>query len=221
VQKKPKMEVHFDDARWTDFVRGLAGESVSRAIQAHLDARCESCCAMLSWLEHVQRLGSADARESVPDYLVRSAQEIFTPREKATGWIDKLEAMTGELVSSFGRNWQLAGVRATEDVQTAEVDRMLFRAGQYFMDLRLEPPSALSAGEITGQIYEEGDSGDNLDGIVVQLVVPGRILDETTTNRFGEFLLGYPERPSTTVRFALKHRMQRIDLPLRLKQINR
>ena len=95
-------------------------------------------------------------------------------------------------------------------------DRLLFRAGDYSVDLKLEPPSASDAGEIIGQIANLEDHAANMDGVLVQMVVSGNTIGETSTNRFGEFLMEYPSKATATLRFALKHHGQRIDLPLRL-----
>ena len=91
---------------------------------------------------------------------------------------------------------------------------MLFRAAEYAVYLKVEPLLGGEAAEIVGEIVNETEQRENLEGIPVQMVARGQTLSETATNRFGEFLLEYPIRKRTTLRFALKSRGQRIDVPL-------
>ena len=93
---------------------------------------------------------------------------------------------------------------------------MLFRAGDYVVDLQLDPPSSGSGGEIVGQIANDRVQ-ENLDGVIVEVIVPGRTVSETATNRFGEVVIEYSQNRNATLRFALAHRKQRSDLPLGLR----
>jgi hypothetical protein len=82
------------------------------------------------------------------------------------------------------------------------------------VDLKLEsaPHGRL---EIVGQIARESDPQESLEGLVVQVVLSRGTVCETATNRFGEFLIESAHEKKATLRLGLKHRGQRIDLPLR------
>jgi hypothetical protein len=119
-----------------------------------------------------------------------------------------------------GIEWRLAGVRsgASDAVDPAR-DRMLFRAGDYSIDLKLEAPAGGEGGEIVGQLSCASPQPESVNGVLVQMVSGrGRTLGETTTNRFGEFFVDYAGQKNVTLRFALKARNQRIDLPLKLNR---
>jgi len=205
---------HFSERQWGDFVRGLASETDTPDMQTHIDSGCSECRSMAERLGAVARLAATDRGLDIPAEVVARAQAIFDP-VSPQGWIETLQSIAAELVSSVSADWQPAGVRSAGTASDAQ-DRLLYRAGDYFVELKLEPPSAGEAGDIVGQIANEHDPGERLEGVLVQIVVSGRTLGETSTNRFGEFLMDYPAKKSAVLRFALKHSGRRIDLPLKL-----
>jgi hypothetical protein len=214
--KELQKNAHFDDQRWVDFVRGIAAEAVQKEMQTHLDSGCPSCRATFSWMGSVATLAAADSAILVPEDVVQKARELFVASPAPAGWIETLESIAAELISEVRWDWQPTGVRSGgASAETPVGDRLLFRAGDYAVDLKIEPPSVSDAGEIIGQIANQVDQQENLEGVVVQMVVLGRTLGETATNRFGEFLIEYPTGKKATLRLALKHRGQRIDLPLK------
>ena len=219
--REPVPRDHFSEQRWSDFVRGLADDAHHHEIQSHLDSGCQLCCAIERQLRSVAKLGASDRALDIPAEAVARARGLFDPAHSSaavastsTKWMDSLTPILAELVSSVRADWQLAGVRSSSAGVSG--DRMLFRAGDYSVDLELEPPLDHEAGEIIGQIANERNADDTLEGIPVQMVVSGRILGETSTNSFGEFLMDYPAKKRVSLRFALKDRGQRIDLSLAL-----
>jgi hypothetical protein len=208
---------HFSDLEWADFARGFAN---APEIRNHLDAECPACRQMAGALAHVEQTGAADRVLNIPAAVLARAQEIFQPAQ--TGWMEALRTVVVELVSHVPLDLRPAGVRSLGSVEGSLGDRFLYRAGNYAVDLKVEPPMLADSGEIIGQILNDSDAHDNLDGVVVQMVAPGKtilgkIIGETSTNRFGEFLIEYPALTQATLRFALKRQGERIDLPLRLR----
>jgi hypothetical protein len=211
---------HFRDAQWADFVRGIGGEILEQEIRNHLDSGCEPCRVMASLIASVAETGKADGSLQIPADVIASAKAIFQPVQ--TGWMESLRTVVAELVTQIPLDWQPVGVRSLANVENAAGDRFLYRAGNYAVDLKVESPSSTDPGEIIGQIANDEDTSDNLAGVLVQMVVPGKTtlgktIGETSTNRFGEFLIAYPAHPKAMLRFALKRQGQRIDLPLRLR----
>jgi hypothetical protein len=207
---------HFSDEQWADFVRGVAAEVVGRDMQVHLDSGCSVCRAAFQWLNIFARAALAEKEIEVPDRLVQEAREIFVASPARSHWTEAWEAISAELIQHVGLSWQPAGVRASAAMAASTGGRMLFRAGDYVVDLQLDPPSSGSGGEIVGQIANDRVQ-ENLDGVIVEVIVPGRTVSETATNRFGEFVIEYSQNRNATLRFALAHRKQRIDLPLGLR----
>ena len=206
---------HFSDELWADFVRGIGDEAARKEMQAHLDSACTECQVSHRWLEAIVRFAVAERQSEVPDAVERQAHLIHGATSRPR-WIETWEKITAQLIKQAALTWQPAGVRSPGAGPEA-AGRMLFRAGDYLVDLQVETPSSGNGHEIVGQIANEQEQGENLDGIIVEMVVPGRTLRETATNRFGEFVIECPAVRNAILRFGLTHRKQRIELPLRVQ----
>ena len=205
---------HFSEGQWADFVRGVSPEAVQGEMQSHLDSGCALCAVSVSWMRSLSAMAAAE-RLDVPADVVRRARAIFAPPPANAGWMEELEALAAELISNVRLDWQPAGVRSVAaSAEALGGSQLLYKAGDYTVDLRIEPPSAQDPGEIIGQIGNERNRQENLDGLVVQTVAAGRTLGETVTNRFGEFVIEYPRGKKAILRLALKQCRQRIDLSL-------
>lgn len=200
------MNEHFNEGLWIDFVRRVTAPADDVAMQAHLASGCPRCRQTMEWLSAVAGVAAADAAQPVPPALVASARALFVPREN---WAEKLERLAASLIWQQQPGLLAQGVRSLAQAG----QRVLYRAGDYSVDLNLEG-MASEPGEIVGQITNEQDSLEMLDGVVVQVLSGGETLVETATNRFGEFIIEYPAAKKSMLRFALRHRGQRIDLPL-------
>jgi len=213
---------HFSDESWVDFARGVEAADRRASMAAHLEAGCESCQATVEWISRIQQVASLDRSFAVPlDELVRAARLILPRAASKQEWIGKLRAIAAELIFETGLDWQPAGVRAGQSpvaVSSASSDggRMVFEAGDYRVHVKIEPPTASEPGEILGEITNRRDPADDLDGVLVQAIIAGRTIRETTANRFGEFLIAYPFvfAEDTMLRLAFKERGVRIDLIL-------
>ena len=97
----------------------------------------------------------------------------------------------------------------------AESNRVVYRAGDYSVDLSMESEDSADRREMVGQISRELDPQATLAGVIVQVLAAGKPVSETTTNRFGEFMIELPQRNSVVLRFAMKQQGHRIDLPLK------
>ncbi len=200
------MNEHFSEGLWIDFVRRVTAPADAIAMSAHLASGCPRCCQAVEWLSVVAGVGATGAAQAVPPELVAIARALFVPREN---WAEKLERLAATLIWQQQPGLLAQGVRSLAQAG----QRVLYRAGDYSVDLNLEG-MAREPGEIVGQITNEQDGLEMLDGVVVQVLSGGETLVETATNRFGEFIIEYPAAKKSMLRFALRHRGQRIDLPL-------
>ena len=216
--QKPKG--HYSDERWSDYVRRLVDPGTSVLMKMHLDSGCAECQSAVQAFELLSSAAASDRAFEVPSALVSQAKAMFEP-VAFTSWIERLEIIKAQFVASIDSNFQLAGVRSAATQMETSGDRILFRAGSYSVDLKIEPAAGGEGGEIIGQIsssLSKPSVEPVMDGVLVQLVSsPGKTLGETTTNRFGEFLIDYAGQKNVTLRFALKQQNQRIDVPLKLK----
>jgi hypothetical protein len=205
---------HFNEELWADFVRGLGDQAAREEMQSHLDSGCAECQASFKWLDSIVRFALAERHSEVSDELAAQARQIRALPSRPR-WMETWETVTAQLIQQASWAWQPAGVRSPGGPEAA--GRMLFRAGDYLVDLQVETQSSGAGREIVGQIANEQEQGEILDGIIVEMFIPGRTLRETATNRFGEFVIECPSVKNATLRFGLTHRKQRIELPLRVQ----
>ena len=188
-------------------------------MDAHLQSGCRDCASAMATFAAVARLAADDRAQLVPQSIVERAKALFQA-SPSRSWIDRCTAIQAEFLSAMSSDWQLEGVRAgSSDAVDSAGDRMLFRAGDYSVDLKVDAPAGGEGGEIIGQISCEPAHLESVNGVLVQMVSgPGLTLGETTTNRFGEFFMDYAGQKDVTLRFAIQQRNQRIDLPLTMRK---
>lgn len=206
-------ESHFPESDWADLARGLIASERAGEMRRHLESGCSSCTSDWVLMSTLADFASQNSETNPPQADLQKAYSLFQPAP--LNWVEDLQPLTASLVSRTRLDGQLAGVRAVaDDLHSAAGERLLFRAGDYSVDVKLEEPSASGTGEIVGQIIRETGDLSGLGGILVQLVTPAQTLGETSTNQFGEFLMDRPVRKRTILRFALKEEGLRIEVPL-------
>jgi hypothetical protein len=202
---------HFNESLWADFVRGLVDADARRAMEAHLGTGCKTCLSTKNWLQRVEGVAAVDRKQEIPSSWIARAREVFPPSGTKSTWIEDLVAIVGGLVFETRLEAQPAGIRS---LPATSGGRMVFRAGDYRIHVSIELPTAGESGEIVGQISNDLDPPESQEGIVVQAVTGGRMLRETTANRFGEFVIEYPFLEMATLRLASRERKLRIEIPL-------
>ncbi len=200
---------HYSDEQWADFVRGIGAPTLIVGMQSHLDLVCPSCLQIVKLLSIVEKAAIADSTFTVPQALVDQAAELFQPEVSVSNWTDRLLELPLILFRQQRNDWVPQGVRSTG----VEGSRILYRAGDYALDLNLETAPG-EPGEIIGQIVNEQDQSQSLENLLVQVVSGGKTVGETTTNSFGEFIIRLPQRGKAVLRFALPISGRRIDIPV-------
>ncbi len=201
---------HFPDEQWVDYVRDLLPAGDQAVMREHLESGCASCAE--TWRLFGAMYSGAALRIEVPEQLTAAAIAIFQPPGAEPDWIEKLIPLVPRLTFGAELDWQPAGVRGA----SGDRNRLVYQAGDYSVDLSLEAQDASDRPEMVGQISLEQDPETSLGSVIVQVLAAGKAVSETTTNRFGEFMIELPARNYTVLRFALKHQGHRIDLPLKM-----
>jgi Putative zinc-finger len=199
--------------QWADFVRRLPMPTEQAALREHLDS-CPECRSVVEGLETLVKVAALDAEIVIPPSVTARAYALFQVQTPSRDWLQALRKLAAELVFDDRLDPLPAGLRSGTMALTAFVRQLTYRAGDYDVDLRLEPVAA-GGSEIAGQIANRHDHKEPLEGSIVQVIAGGKTVGETETNRFGEFLLEQPVRPNGTLRIALRPGGFRIDLPLR------
>ena len=86
------------------------------------------------------------------------------------------------LFDSF-RSPRLAGVRSAESAS----QQLLYGAGDYRIDVRIEPQMDSEKVILIGQVLNAADPAERLSALPVNLLKGRRILAESVTSQFGEF----------------------------------
>lgn len=219
--KKTKDPSHYSPEQWADYARDLFSPEASEQMALHLQTGCEQCRRTLDWLQSVTRNAAATLPDP-PAHLVSQAKGIFPsvrpPQAQPSikDWFEEFETLLANLVMVNAADLRPQGVRSGSAAASAPAaERLVYKAGQYTVDLTMDEGVRFGQpGEIIGQINDESGQAA-LEGTVVQLHSGGKVLGETETNAFGEFLLQRPSRQSATLRFAVRSRSQKVELRLR------
>jgi len=195
---------HYTAEQWADYVRHVGTPRDREQMREHLESGCAQCRETVAWLEKVAEMGRSQAAFNPPDEVLAGAVDLFEPEPRG------LIRIPAFLVPQIPSGIQPAGVRS----MAAYGVRLLYRAGDYSVDLKFEPRGGDNPVEVIGQITNEQDPQDQLGELDVQVVARGRTLAQAATNQFGEFIIEQPRRRSAVLRILLKRSGQLIDLPL-------
>ena len=186
---------HYDQAHWLQFLRAEVEPQLRSTMQHHLDAPCSTCSATVELLRRVESTAQADAQIKVPESAVRMARAIFVLNAPAE--VQLKPGIVGRLVFDSFHEPATAGVRSDRHLAR----QTIYEAGDYTMDLRLEPvmdpAQVLMVGQIANRVAPQ------LPPHSVPIVLRGgrQELARSITNQCGEFQLVY--RPKLPLRLLV------------------
>ena len=203
---------HLDSTEWIDYVRGVMPEAKSRFAAAHLSDGCVSCGETASWLT---RLNQSAAREViVPDAVINVAKAILGARVRETEDLTRvvLRRLKAALMYDSMFDLQPAGARSLPLGCGSRM--LLFRAGEYSVDLRLEAEPEHPNWTLVGQLSNDDNPSDEMANLPVLVMAGKKVVGKTFSNEFGEFIL--PDLPRQRLRLCvpLASEGQQIDLAL-------
>jgi hypothetical protein len=199
---------HFDIDRWTDFVRGLAGQTEHAEMEKHLAQGCTRCSRQVALLRRLA--GSAAgirATPEVPGHVVERALAMFqqAPRTRP----ERRRLIASMIFDSFAVP-AAAGARGTR----SGTRRLSYRADNFELELLADLDRRSQTVTITGQLSNRVIPGSVPTGVPVQLVSGRKVLRQTATNEFGEFQLDSFIAKGLTLRVAAAEAAPEIDVPL-------
>jgi hypothetical protein len=174
---------HFSLEKWADFARDVAGQDDKATIQRHLDDGCKECVKELRMWRRVHQFGQQKLAYEVPESAVRSMKAMYAVEGKLG--IRPRKTAIGELLFDSFRNPLPVGVRSS----STSSRQLLYGAGEFRVDVRLEPRLDSEKVSLVGQVLNSADPGKGLDAVPVVLIKGRKIVAESLTNRFGEFHL--------------------------------
>jgi|RhiMetdeSRZDD1v2_1073273.scaffolds.fasta_scaffold56465_2 hypothetical protein len=184
---------HYDITEWADFVRGLGGVAERRRMEQHLASGCRTCGERARVMRGCLELAAAEASYELPRYAEQSAKVMFLARRPEK--IRLLPRLAARLVLSDAVAEPVGGVRSLERFS----HQALYEAGQFAVDLRLDQEYGATTVVLVGQITDRSAPARKLPNVPVLLVSDGEILNQTSSNQFGEFHLEYQPKGRLTL----------------------
>lgn len=167
-----------------DFLDRRLDGAEAAAVAAHTTI-CPACAEVTGWYERVRVVTASDDSIAPPSWVLKRAVRIFDtkrlrPNPRLTERIG--QAIASLVFDSFARP-ALAGVRSTETANR----QLLYRAGDYSVDLQIAP-SEHSKLDLIGQVLKEGEpSFESVSGLKLDIARSGGVVFSAVTDEMGEF----------------------------------
>jgi hypothetical protein len=171
---------HFAVEQWADFVRGLTREEERTVMQNHLATGCAKCSDALGFAERVYRTAQRESAYQPPDGAVRIVKAAFRVAQTRP-----LGVVAAQVLFDSSLDPLPSGVRSTAPTSR----QLLFGAGQYRIDVRIEPQVDRDQVTLVGQLLTAAGEGKGVESARVKLVKGRKVVAETSTSEFGEFHL--------------------------------
>lgn len=188
---------HYTAEQWADFTREVLSPEQGFAMQAHLRSGCTECFRAVSVWRRVREAAGREAAYAPPESAVRVARSLQVARRPKA--VVTLGTMLAELIWDSRREFVLAGVRAL----SASPQQMLYKAGDFSIDMRLEPISGSSRFAVVGQILNSSRPGERVRSIPVTVEMEVMPVATTRTNEHGEFRMEFEGGGHVRIRVAL------------------
>jgi hypothetical protein len=172
---------HYSLEKWVDFVRGVIGEDEKVEMQSHLKTGCKACSKEMGIWQRLQQVARREPSYTPTAGAVRIVNSAFAKRPE--GRLQPTKSEVASLLFDSFRSPQLAGVRS---VATAS-QQLLYGAGDYRIDVRIEPQMDSEKVILVGQVLNSADPDELLSALPVSLLKGRRMLAESVTSQFGEF----------------------------------
>ncbi len=155
------------------------------------------------------------AREvKVPDSAIAMAKAILRPAANANVDLARvvLRRLKATLVYDSLFDLQPAGARSLPLGCGSRM--LLFRAGEYSVDLRLESEPERLSWTLVGQLSNDENPTDAMSNLPVLVMAGKKVVGKTFSNDFGEFVLADLPRQRLRLCVPLAAHGQQIDLAL-------
>jgi hypothetical protein len=172
---------HYKLEQWVDFVRNVIDEGRKKQMQEHLDSGCKQCSKELSMWQRLQQVARRESTQSPSSGAVRTVNASFANPRAQTAPHAK-SGLASVLFDSF-RSPLLAGIRSAGNAS----QQVLYGAGTYRIDVRIEPQMDSEKVILVGQVLNSADPEERLSEMPVTLWKGRKVLAESRTSQFGEF----------------------------------
>jgi hypothetical protein len=172
---------HYSLEKWVDFARNVIGEDEKIEMQSHLQTGCTACSKELSMWQRLQQVARRESVYAPPEGAVRTVNATFANR--SAGHLRHAKSDVASLLFDSFRGPLLAGVRSAGSAS----QQLLYGAGDYRIDVRIEPQIDSEKVVLIGQVLNSADPDERFAAVPVSLLKGRKILAESVTSEFGEF----------------------------------
>jgi hypothetical protein len=198
---------HYSLEEWADFARDVAEQGKKAAMQSHLETGCRKCTKVYGLWRRVNEAARRESAYEPPETAVRTMKGLGVIH--GTGKARKASSPLAELLFDSFRDPLLAGVRSV----TSTARQLLYGAGKYRIDVRMEPEADSEKVAIVGQVLNAADPAKTSPPVPVILFKGNKILSVSQTNSFGEFHLDCDLHTDLKLHFRIPSEME-IWIPL-------
>jgi hypothetical protein len=191
---------HFALHEWIDFARNSMAVDTKAEMQHHLNQGCTECQRAADLWKQVSASTAREGMYEPPQSALRAVFAHFALQRPAKGSaIERMKLAFDSLLHPLP-----AGIRSSG----ASARQLLFRSGNYSVDLRLEVQSESGHIFIVGQVLDSAKRKGGLASIPVALRSKSGAHQATITNDMGEFHFECPESESLQLSLALSSKRQ-------------
>jgi hypothetical protein len=167
--------------KWVDFARNVIRENEKVEMQSHLETGCAQCAKELSMWQRLQQVARRKPAYTPSEGAVHTVNASFINR--STGRSSHTKAQLASLLFDGFHSPLLAGVRSSGSAS----QQLLYGAGDYRIDVRIEPQMDSEKVILIGQVLNSADPDERLAAMPVSLLKGQKLLAESVASAFGEF----------------------------------
>jgi hypothetical protein len=200
---------HLSATDAADFVRGVSGPAARQRIERHMSSGCARCRRVVTLYRSIASTAREEQQWDPPIDVVARAVDIFAIAPR------RVEPLTHRviprLIFDSLRQPLPAGVRASNSLTR----HVLYRAGDFFIDLRIDREHGAPRVSIVGQIAPRTapDAVTPSQAVSVLLLDRRSIVARPPVNAFGEFHFDYDAHAQMRLRILVGEQTG-LDLPL-------
>ena len=188
---------HFELHEWVDFARQKVKADRKSEMECHLNF-CEDCARSAHFWQQVILTTIREKRHQVPPTVLRSVRGHFALRWPTRSLVFKrTKFVFDSLFNPFP-----AGIRSSG----ASARQLLYRLGNYSIDLRMEVQTDSGRIAVVGQILDDNEKGHHIADLPVSLQCGHHKWAGTKTNHLGEFHFDCPTSDSLQLSFGVNPR---------------
>jgi hypothetical protein len=172
---------HYSLEQWVDFARNVIREDEKTKMESHLHGGCARCSKELGIWQRLQQVAKRESNYAPAKGAVGTVNVSFVSRQQRPRGETSSQAVS--LLFDSLRSPLLAGVRSA-GIASRQV---LYGAGTYRIDVRIEPQMDSEKVVLIGQVLNSADPEERLPELPVTLLKGRKVLAESKTRPSGEF----------------------------------